>query len=147
MHPLTNGGLSLTCMKSRGFTLVELMIVVAIVGILATVAYPSYQEQGRRAKRAEARAHLLDSAAMMERFYSDNNSQYSANAAAVGILTTTDHGHYTVAVTGVAGNNQSYTITATPQGFSDVKCGSLSLQQNGAQGQSGTENADYCWGK
>lgn len=135
----------------RGITLIELMIVVAIVGILASVAYPAYQEYGRRAKRAEGRAHMLDAAARLERFYSDNN-QYTSNMSApptgAGIAGTTENGHYTISIGGLGANNQSFTITAAPAGgWSDDKCGSLTLDEAGTQGEGGTGTVDDCWGR
>lgn len=137
-----------TQIKLRGFTLVELMIVVAIVGILATIAYPSYQEYGRRAKRAEARAHLLDAAARMERFYSDNN-QYTSNLSSTGadIATTSESGHYGITIDNVSGTNQTYRLIATPSGFDDVKCNVMRLRQDGTRETSGTGTVADCWGK
>jgi len=58
----------------RGVTLAELMIVVVVVGILASVAYPSYRQYAARAKRTEAKAALLQIATMQERFYLQNNA-------------------------------------------------------------------------
>ena len=66
--------------RSRGFTLIEMMIVVAIVGILAAIAYPSYQEYVRRGNRAEARATMMDMMQMQERFFSSNNAYQVVNA-------------------------------------------------------------------
>ena len=76
MKLLEHKKVELICRKMHGFTLMELMIVVAIVGILAGVAYPAYLESGRRAKRSDGRGALLDAATRLERFYSDNN-QYT----------------------------------------------------------------------
>ena len=132
--------------RMPGFTLVELMIVVAIVGILASIAYPAYQEYGRRAKRAEARSHLMDAAARMERFYSDNN-QYTSDLSSSGanIATTTEGGHYTVAVSGLGGTNQTYTLTATAASFVDKKCTTLTVNSIGTHGSTGT--GTDCWAR
>ncbi len=125
----------------RGFTLIELMIVVVIVAILATVAYPSYTEYGRRAKRAEGRAALLDAAARLERHYSDNN-QYAALATA-NVNTTSEEGHYNLTIV-LGANNQTYTLTATPT-FVDANCGNLSITNAGTKNQTGA--ATDCWGR
>lgn len=125
--------------------MIELMIVVAIVGILASIAYPSYQEYGRRAKRAEARAHLLDAASLMERFYSDNN-QYATTLGAARILPSTENGHYNISVNGVTGNNQLYNLVADPI-FDDAKCDNLTLTQDGDQSENGTGTVAECWAK
>lgn len=75
-------GLSMAAGKqSRGFTLIELMIVVAVVGILATIAYPSYQEYMRKAKRAEGRTALMELLQQQERYMTQNNT-YLAVATA-----------------------------------------------------------------
>ncbi len=136
--------------RMQGFTLMELMIVVAVVGILASVAYPAYQESGRRAKRSEARAHLLDAAARLERFYSDNN-QYTADMSAAGanIATATENGHYTILVDSVAGTNQTFRISATPSAFADPKCDVLRLLQDGTQEVTGASSAtpEDCWAR
>lgn len=68
---------------STGFTLIELMIVVAIVGILAAIAYPSYQEYVLRGNRSEAQALLNDAAARQERYYTQNNT-YADTTAKLG---------------------------------------------------------------
>ncbi len=130
--------------RQKGFTLVELMIVVAIVGILAAVAYPSYEEYVRRAKRAEARSALLDSAARLERFYSDNN-QYPTTLAAGSVSSSSEQNHYTISIE-LGTNNQSYTLTATPS-FTDTKCGNLTLTNTGTRTEGGTGTVEECWGK
>lgn len=129
-----------------GFTLTELMIVVAIVGILAAIGYPSFQEYGRRAKRSEARAYLMDGAARMERFYSDNN-QYATTLALARIGPTSENGHYTIGIGGLGVNNQTFTLTAAPAGFTDNKCGSLSLDNAGTQATSGSGTVNDCWAR
>ena len=75
--------------KQKGFTLIELMIVVAIVSILAAVAFPSYQQHVLRGNRAEGRTALLDAAARLERYYSDNNKFVALATANINTATET----------------------------------------------------------
>jgi type IV pilus assembly protein PilE len=67
--------------RYKGFTLVEILIVVAIIGVLAAIAFPSYAEYIKRGKRAECRASMLQAAQQMEKFYSNNNEYPPASAA------------------------------------------------------------------
>ena len=132
----------------RGFTLVELMIVVVIVGILASVGYPSYQEYLRRAKRAEGRNMLVQIAAEQERYYSDNNEYGTlANLGYTGTVTS-ETGTHTITVTNLTANGQAYDVNATPANFIDNKCGALTLDQSGTRtfGGSGGD-LTRCWGK
>lgn len=142
----------MTLQKHRGFTLIELMIVVAIVGILSAVAYPSYQEYVRRAARAEARATILDMAQNQERWFTNNNT-YVAIADAPATVTAgfknfsgNDVGSrkYTIKAE-LVGGGTGYTITASPSnGFSEPKCGSLTLTSAGLKGSSAGDVAT-CW--
>lgn len=129
-----------TARLQQGFTLIELMIVLAIVGILTSIAYPSYTEYVLRSRRAEARAALLQAAQYMER-----------GATATGLypgtlptaLQSTESKKYTLSAN-VAGDNASFTLTATPV-QSDAKCGNLTLTNTGTRGASGSSGLDYCW--
>ena len=128
----------------EGYTIIELMIVVAIIGVLAAIAFPSYDAYVMRGKRVEGRNALMDAAAREERYYSDNN-QYAALATA-GISSKSENGHYQISIA-LGGSNQSFTLTAVPQTFQDDDCGSLTLTNTGVKGITGSGNADNCWGR
>lgn len=130
--------------EHKGFTLIELMIVVAIIAILASVSFSQYAAYGERARRAEARAALLDAAALQERYYSDNN-QFAA-LATVGISTSTENNYYTLSMSLDDANNQSFTLTATPVN-ADADCATLTFTNAGAKGFTGSGSLDTCWGR
>ena len=130
--------------KNKGITLMELMIVVAIVSILASVSFSQYAAYGERARRAEARAALLDAAALQERYYSDNN-QFAA-LATVGISTSTENNYYTLSMSLDDANNQSFTLTATPAN-ADADCTTLTFTNAGAKGFTGSGDLNTCWGR
>lgn len=128
----------------QGFTLIELMIVVAIVGILAAIAYPSYQEQVRQSRRADAQAVLLESAQFMERFFTVN-STYAGAALPTGLQQSPkDGGTARYNLTIPAQTASTFTLQATPQ-VADPNCGNLTITQAGIKGASGTLGADGCW--
>ncbi|HET7155278.1 MAG TPA: type IV pilin protein, partial [Hyphomicrobiaceae bacterium] len=112
----------------KGFTLIELMIVVAVVAILATIAYPAYQEYVIRSRRVEGQSLLSEAAARQERWRAQNGSymtDYSATNIAKLKLTygsQSEHGYYALAIVGDA---TSYTLTAARAGsqLADSKCG------------------------
>jgi type IV pilus assembly protein PilE len=128
--------------NQRGFTLLELMITVAIIGILAALAYPSYQRQMLRTHRTEGMSALQDAAARQERYYS-NNSEYAPDVATLGVQAATPNGHYAISTdVGPCGDiARCYTLTATAQGgqADDAACTPLTVDSTGAKGPDG------CW--
>jgi type IV pilus assembly protein PilE len=147
--------------SNRGFTLIELMVTVAIVGILATIAVTSYSSQVQKSRRTDARSALLDLAGREEKLYSVTNA-YSTSPAQLGYGTaasfsppiTVGSGYYNVAIT-VPDTNQpavpeSYLITATPVAgglqANDTQCLTLTLNQLGVQSSTGSAPATTCWG-
>lgn len=142
-------------MRTRGFTLIELMIVVAVVGILAAIAYPSYQEYVRRGNRAEARATMMDMAQMQERFFSSNNAYLTIPAPPAappagwknwsGSSGAVKYNISVAVVPAAAGVPASFTITAAPAaGYADPKCASMALDNLNTK-TSSPHGIDYCW--
>ena len=125
--------------KPSGFTLIELMIVVAIVAILATIAYPSFIEQIRKSRRAEAIASVQDAQLRLERWRVDHASFVGSGVA---IANTTP---YTFEITAAAATPNNYSIKATPQnGQEKDSCGTLTLARAGSA-VTKTPTAGNCW--
>lgn len=128
----------------RGFTLIELMIAVAIVGILAAIAYPSYQQFVISSGRSEAMTALLDAASKQEQFFADNR-QYTASMADLGLSNSTESDLYSLSATV---NAQSFVITATPASgvaLEDGECTSFTINEVGVKGSTGSADTDTCW--
>jgi type IV pilus assembly protein PilE len=150
-------GKGLRKLKAAGFTLIELVIVVAIIGILAAIAYPSYQDSVRKSRRADAKAALLELAHFMERNYTAANrydkdaSGSDINTAAFPYTQTPREGtskSYDLSLSAVAQN--SFTLSATPisgSGQTADPCKTLSLASTGAKSVSNnaTLSATECW--
>jgi len=131
--------------NNKGFTLIELMIVVAIIGILASIAYPSYQDYVLRAKRGDAKVVILSVQLAQEKWRA-NNTTYGTTAN-IGITASPDD-FYTVAISSNTGAN--YTITATPKSpHADASCGNLVLTVvGGVETKSASAGTvDNCWRK
>lgn len=150
--------------NQRGFTLIELMIVIVIVSILVAIAVPSYTAQVQKSRRTEARTAILDLAGREERYFSTSNA-YSQNDGPLGYAAATSNvrifnlsigsGYYTVTVTvpditQVPTPANSYLITATAAGttqVNDAACTSFFINQIGQQGYGGSApTAATCWG-
>lgn len=138
--------------NSRGFTLIELMIVVVVIGILSALAWPSYQDSVKKGKRAEGKAALLQAAQSMERFMTTNNT-YTTDLAAAGFRAFSGdnaaNSAYNLTVAAGASGTiaTSYQITAAPNNWDDSdKCGSLTINQNASKGVTGGSwTVAQCW--
>ena len=134
--------------RLQGFTLIEVMIVVAIIAILAAVALPSYNEYIRRGHRAEARAGLLQAGQWMERAATATGT-YPLAAAFPASLTKIPSDRYDISIASADGS--TYTLTGTPKGAQvGDKCGNYTLNQAGLRGANGVTTGTIitdCWGK
>lgn len=137
--------------KNHGFTLIELMIVVAVVAILSAVAYPSYAEYIRRGHRADARAGLLQAQQWLERAATATGSYPTTLPTSLAWASDTAK-RYTIGFKG-SGTTTSFTLIATRKpgtGQATDRCGDYTLTNTGVQGNdnlgSGATTAD-CWGK
>lgn len=145
--------------SSQGFTLIELMIAVTIVGILAGIAYPNYTSSVQKSKRTEAMVALMQAAQKQEKYFSQN-LKYAYNATTLGISTSTEHDLYTLSVAGTKSGGGacdatnacvSFTITATAKSagsqYKDEACRVFTLQNTGAKASKDKDGAasTVCW--
>ena len=145
--------------NNKGFTLFELIIVVVIIGIMASIAYPSYMDYVKKSRRSDAKAGLLSLQQAQEKFrancteYADNivtSGNYVCNSGtstfSVEHNATSPDLHYNLSTSGTA---TSYTVTATYTGVqtTDTDCKTLSIDQNGNKTATDSSNSasTVCW--
>ncbi len=141
-----------------GFTLTELMITVAVVAIIAAVAYPTYLDQVRKARRVEGKSLLLEAQGKQERFFTEQNS-YALNMTALGYAVNsvaTEDGWYNISIAnasplgcapGTITACTGFTLSAAPQKdqVNDAACGTLGVNNFGQKTISGTSTVQDCW--
>lgn len=155
--------------QQSGFTLIELMITVAVIGILSSIAYPSYQEFIAKSRRAQAKATVAMAQQWMERFYSENFSYYAVRGTSKTIADAFPENlkkspnenegttQYSISIAVAANSPESFTLTATRNTAGNMKsdvCGDLSIDQYGRKTvknfsttkfQNEKKAVDYCW--
>lgn len=136
---------SMLSMK-KGFTSIEMVVVIAIIGILAAIAYPSYSDSVMQARRADAKTTLLDLAQRIERFYSENHTYTSVAANVGGTPQASPDGWYTITIVSTA---STYTLSAAPLNSqaNDSSCKTFTYNNLGQESVTGgaTWTADQCW--
>lgn len=129
-----------------GFTLIELLVVVTLIGVLAAIAIPSYQEYGRKARRADAKRALMALQLQQEKWRASNIGYAQTLGPPLSFLnwtTTSVDGHYRLAITRAIAT--AYNMTATPQGKqAGDRCGTFAINQSGNNTDTGYASAD-CW--
>ena len=131
-----------------GFTLIELMVTVAIVAILTAIAYPAYFDQISKSRRAEGKAVILQTVQNIERFYTLSNSYASAVASTVGASgIMSEHGYYRVTATPAASTTATtFALSAVPQAGQAIdRCQTLIINETGAKSTSNGLSVTECW--
>lgn len=133
--------------KKTGFTLLELMVTVAIIAVLASIAIPSYQQYILKGRRADGKSAILDVQLAEEKWRTNNITYTSSIVADLGLSATSKENYYDMSISGNTGTN--YKITATHKGVqvADTKCKTLSIDQDGTKTSTDTANAvsTGCW--
>lgn len=129
--------------RAHGLTLIELLVVLACVGVLTSLALPSYRNWQQRGQRAQARIVLLQAAHWLERSAAANGAYPAADTLPASLRQTDGLAYRIVPLT----TAQAFTLRAEPQGpQADDACGTLTLQHNGERGvQQASLPANICW--
>lgn len=138
----------MTCPRPcrRGFTLVELMVALAIFAIVAAIAFPSYRSQVAKGRRADAKQSVMEVAQLLERFYSERGTYAGATLGSGGLYPSSSRqGFYTLAIANASADG--YSLSATPTGAqAGDACGSYGYDQTGTASVSGgTLTLASCW--
>lgn len=136
--------------QQNGFTLIELMIVVAVIGILAAIAYPNYQQYQLKAGRSDGHAKLTQLMQMQERLYSQNQNYSTDLGAGADTAVPSDEQRYSITAVACGAGiplTRCIRLVATPanQQVADTQCGNLILTSRGEKLITGTGSRESCW--
>ena len=134
--------------RQAGFTLIEVVIVVAILGIISAFAYNGYQRYVQNTYRADAQRSLMDIAQRLERCFTQRNDYSECVDGGQGATWESENGHYEISITDL--EKTTFTLIATPQGVQAERdgdrCATLTLTHTGRRDSTGSEERDDCWG-
>ena len=139
------------CRSERGFTLIEMMVVIVVIGIIAAIAYPAYTDQLRKTRRSDGQARLVEVAQRLERcrsrlgVYNDAVNCPMVNNVFNGGTLPSEENWYVISATALTPT--TFNLQAVPQGAqaTDVRCATFLLDQAGTEGSTGTLPAIDCW--
>jgi len=137
-----------TAHRKRGFTLLELVITVAIVGILAAIALPAFKSQIQKSRRSDAKSGLMGAAGQMERYMTERGTYATAtlgSGSGAVYPSTTQNGYYTLSLANLTAT--TYTLRAAPAGAqTGDACGTMTYTEQGVKGVTGgTLSTADCW--
>ena len=138
--------------KQKGLTLVELMVVVAVMAVIASIAYPLYTNQVQKTRRADAKVALHEIALAQERYFTVNG-EYAASLSSLQVSTgiqggSSDKGYYTITLTRSGTDNEQFTVRADTSSSGaqsgDTDCARFQIDQTGAQTATDGSGTN-CW--
>lgn len=134
--------------SASGFSLIELMIAITVVGILAGIALPSYHSYVMKTRRTDGQAALMTALVKQEQYFLDNKT-YAGSMTDLGYKADpapTDEGFYKIQVLAAGATVTTFTLEAVPQGAQATDpCGTLTLTHLGVKGRTGSEDLKQCW--
>lgn len=132
---------------NSGVTLMELLVVIAVISILSAIAIPTYRSYVIRANRSDAKAALLSAAGALERCYTRFNSYATADGCTVAFNVSSPSGNYTITAPTQTATAFSLLATAVDGQAKDTDCKNFTLTNSSVRGVTGTKPAASCWGR